>query len=183
MGDAHVGKSDLCCRLTSRNLSPEYVTTIGVDYMVLRDYKKKTKVKFWDLSGDPRFNMITKMYIPGVDIILLVYDVSERHSLLNVIELYKEYILTGIIREDQNIIVVGNKIDKMCIDSCEKDGVNFSRDINAYHTLTSAKLDLGITNLNKKIVDTLIVITPPITPTSHAVENVVENKKNKCIIL
>ena len=56
--------------------------TIGVDYAIKTiNYKNnEIKIEFWDTSGQERFKSIINLYYKGVDLVFLVFDISDVDS-------------------------------------------------------------------------------------------------------
>lgn len=86
IGDSGVGKSCLLLRFADDSFSSAYITTIGIDFKIKTSMVdgKKVKMQVWDTAGQERFRTITAAYYRGAAGILLVYDVTERESFMNV---------------------------------------------------------------------------------------------------
>ena len=61
--------------------------TIGVDFKVnyLQQNGQKIKVRIWDSAGQCRYRSVISTYFRGSHGIVLVYDLAERPSFLNLI--------------------------------------------------------------------------------------------------
>ena len=86
IGDSAVGKSCLLLRYSDDQFSSSFITTIGIDFKIksVEVDGKKIKLQIWDTAGQERFRTITQAYYRGAMGILLVYDVSNEQSFLNV---------------------------------------------------------------------------------------------------
>jgi len=64
-GNSGSGKSSLLQQYTEKHFSPEFVSTIGVDFRFkthfLRD-GKRAKLQVWDTAGQERFRTIVASY-------------------------------------------------------------------------------------------------------------------------
>eukprot|EP00002_Diphylleia_rotans_P027353 TRINITY_DN5481_c0_g1_i1.p1 TRINITY_DN5481_c0_g1~~TRINITY_DN5481_c0_g1_i1.p1 ORF type:complete len:203 (+),score=29.90 TRINITY_DN5481_c0_g1_i1:82-690(+) len=82
IGDSGVGKSSLLMRFCEDTFSPNFITTIGIDFKIRNvDMDgKRIKLQIWDTAGQERFRTITTAYYRGAMGIMLVYDVSEEKS-------------------------------------------------------------------------------------------------------
>ena len=74
------------------NISKDYKTTIGVDFMVVKKKfnDKIYKFQIWDTAGLERFQTITKTYYKGANIILIFYDALDKSSFEKAKILFKE---------------------------------------------------------------------------------------------
>ena len=66
VGDSGVGKSALLLRLSDDKFTPNYVTTIGIDYRtkIVDLDTKKIKLQIWDTAGQERFKYVARqMYL------------------------------------------------------------------------------------------------------------------------
>ena len=86
IGDSSVGKSSILLRFSDNEFTSSYISTIGVDFKVrtLDVGGKIVKLQIWDTAGQERFRTITTTYYRGSNGIIIVYDVSNRDSFLNV---------------------------------------------------------------------------------------------------
>lgn len=116
IGDSGVGKSWLLLRWTQGDKiklhkKDKPTQTIGVDFgmknIMLNGHRMKIKV--WDTAGQERFRTITTSYYRNAQGILLVYDISNRESFLNVRHWIAEIELHT--RGHIAIILIGNKCD------------------------------------------------------------------------
>merc|ERR1719229_134759 len=111
IGDSGVGKSAVILKWAEDVFSPNFLTTIGIDYkmksIVLED-GRKCKVQIWDTAGQERFRNITNAYYRGANGIILVYDVTDEHSFMNI-----RFWINQIEKHtnDPMIILLGNKCD------------------------------------------------------------------------
>eukprot|EP00483_Globobulimina_turgida_P000465 UN00465 len=70
VGDSGVGKSALILRYIEDSFSPNFLTTIGIDFKIKfmtldDDAQTKCKVSVWDTAGQERFRNITSAYYRG----------------------------------------------------------------------------------------------------------------------
>ena len=94
IGESRLGKTNLI----SRYVNNQYRE--GEDVTLENDIKEydfdfsggKIRIKLWDTPGQERFHCLTRQYIIGVDIIIMVYSVDNRRSF----EEIKEYWLPTV---------------------------------------------------------------------------------------
>jgi Ras-related protein Rab-8A len=106
-----VGKSCLLLRYSDDSFTSSFITTIGIDFKIksiLID-DSKVKLQIWDTAGQERFRTITTAYYRGAMGILLVYDVSDENSFVNVRNWMRQ--IDQNAAENVNRILIGNKAD------------------------------------------------------------------------
>lgn len=111
VGDEGVGKSSMMMRYTDDQYTEGNRPTIGIDFKVktLTMNDRIYKVQIWDTAGHERFRAITPAYLRGAMGIILVYDVSDINSFVN---LERWFNTIGCYAPDNAIMVlVGNKKD------------------------------------------------------------------------
>ncbi|GMH67044.1 hypothetical protein TL16_g04576 [Triparma laevis f. inornata] len=111
IGDSGVGKSCLLLRFADSTFTSAYITTIGIDFKIknVEVGGKRVKLQVWDTAGQERFRTITKAYYKGAQGILMVFDVSNEDSFVNVtnwMEQIKDNASLGV-----KIILLANKVD------------------------------------------------------------------------
>jgi small GTP-binding protein len=127
-GDASIGKTSMLNQFCDNSFDANYLTTIGVDFKFKTldiDYNnvnKKIKIQIWDTAGQERFRSITKSYFRGANVILIVFDLTNRESFENV-KLWYDSVIDNTYGEKNHIYLVGNKND------LEKDIVINNNDI------------------------------------------------------
>ena len=111
-----MGKSCLLLRFANDSFTAAYITTIGIDFKIknLTIDNQKIKLQVWDTAGQERFRTITTAYYRGAGGILLVYDVTEEESFLDVGN-WMEQIDTHASPKVKRILVA-NKADKDEVD-------------------------------------------------------------------
>ena len=111
VGNTYTGKTSLVNTFINNTISYPYQSTIGVEFnsKIMKVDDKFVKVLIWDTAGLERFRSITKSYYKRSSIALIVYDISDRDSFLNLEYWYHE--LTKNCNENITIVIVGNKTD------------------------------------------------------------------------
>eukprot|EP01083_Nonionella_stella_P097287 273446_1 len=111
IGDSGVGKSCLLLRFSDDSFSTNFITTIGIDFKLktVEVDGKRIKLQIWDTAGQERFRTITTAYYRGAMGILLVYDITDEQSFLNI----RNWMKNIEQHATQNVqkILIGNKCD------------------------------------------------------------------------
>lgn len=150
IGDSGVGKSSILLQFVEEKFTNSIHSTIGVDYKTkyLDISNKIVKFLLWDTTGQERFNSITKTYYRNAQVILYVFDITDRQTWNNIIKWNKES--SQIIPTDCIKILIGNKLD-LSLDSnikreVEKDEAHNFIKLNGFYTYieTSAKTNTKI---------------------------------------
>jgi len=112
IGDARVGKTSYCLRLTHDQFVHEECNTIGVEFStsVFNIGGNTIKCQFWDTAGCERFRAITRSYYRGVTAAIMVFDLSNIESFKS-LEKWKKELLNNA-EDDLHVLVVGTKTDK-----------------------------------------------------------------------
>ena len=111
IGDSGVGKSCLLLRYSDDSFTSSFITTIGIDFKIktIMCGDAKVKLQIWDTAGQERFRTITTAYYRGAMGILLVYDVSDETSFVNVRNWMRQ--IDQNAAENVNRVLIGNKCD------------------------------------------------------------------------
>ena len=87
LGDGEVGKTSILSMFTERRFNPKHLTTLGLD-SIKTEFKvegqKPIPVVIWDTAGQERFRTITYGFYKNAHGVIIVYDISNRHSFDNV---------------------------------------------------------------------------------------------------
>ncbi|KAG0459155.1 hypothetical protein HPP92_022283 [Vanilla planifolia] len=141
IGDSGVGKSSLLVSFISSHidgLSP----TIGVDFKIkhLIVGGKRLKLTIWDTAGQEKFRTLTSSYFRNAQGIILVYDVTQRETFTNIVEVWVKELELYSTNQDCIKVLVGNKVDKESERVItEEEGIAFAQDYGCYFLECSAK--------------------------------------------
>ena len=149
VGDCGVGKSSMILRYHYNEFEPNYISTIGIDFEIRTICVKDQicKLQLWDTAGQDKFRSMTTQYYRNAHGIILVYDVSNEESFLNISHWICQCEKYSSFKQCQ-FFLVGNKCD------CDKDkrvvskarGLFIAKENNMRFYECSAKED---TNINK----------------------------------
>ncbi|KAJ7547321.1 hypothetical protein O6H91_08G080100 [Diphasiastrum complanatum] len=148
IGDSGVGKSCLLLRFSDDSFSTSFITTIGVDFKIrtVELDGKRVKLQVWDTAGQERFRTITNAYYRGANGIILVYDVTDESSFVNIRNWIKN--IEQHAEENVNKILLGNKADmdesKRAVSTAR--GQALAKDFGLKFFETSAKTSQNVEN-------------------------------------
>lgn len=118
VGDMNVGKTFLLSRYIKGQIPKNTGPTIGVEFAtktVPLDSGGTVKAQIWDTAGQERYRAITTAHYRRAVGALLVYDVTQERTFLNVKRWMEE--LKDHAEPDIVIMLVGNKTDLVDVNS------------------------------------------------------------------
>ena len=141
LGEGGVGKTSLInVYLDKRFNLSEKPTSEG--YLSLKKIKinnKELNINLWDTVGQERFRSVTKKFIRGSNIIIFVFDITNRASFLE-LKFWVNNVYQELAKEEVIFGVIGNKIDlfdKSEIETTEAE--EYAKKIGALFIEASAK--------------------------------------------
>ncbi|CAG9319638.1 Rab2_1 [Blepharisma stoltei] len=111
IGDSGVGKSCFMLQFTDRRFKNNHDLTIGVEFgsRTIKVNDVSVKLQMWDTAGQESFKSITRSYYRGAIGALLLFDICNRQSFINLNKWLAETQTNG--NPDIVITLVGNKTD------------------------------------------------------------------------
>ena len=111
LGDQYVGKSSILNRFYQDKFEEDYQATIGLDFHSKNVNVNGTTVRLllYDTAGQEKFKSLIPMYIRDANIIIVVYDITNKDSFVHTEHWVNE--TKDLKREDAIFILVGNKLD------------------------------------------------------------------------
>ena len=158
------------------------MSTVGFDlkFKTIKINNEEIKVMIFDSAGQERFRSLASNYIKKANGILLVYDISDKNTFLNI-----ENWMTNIKEESSDtipIILIGNKCD---LDEQRKiqkeEGEQFANNNNLKFFETSCKDGDNVENcfieLTKQIIERKK--EKQFNPNTQKLVNIKDKKKEK----
>ena len=111
IGDSGVGKTNLVQRFINDTFTKDTKATVGVEFMT-KNYlinDKICKIEIWDTAGQERYKSIAAAYYKGAKGALIVYDVTDERTFVNIDKWYNE--IKEKSSKDINVMLIGNKTD------------------------------------------------------------------------
>ncbi len=145
IGDSGVGKSCLLLRFADETYTESFISTIGVDLKIKTvDLDGKVvKLQIWDTAGQERFRTITSSYYRGAHGIIVVYDITNSDTVVNVKQWLHE--IDRYAAENVDILLVGNKSDATTKREVTfEQGASFAEAAGYSFLETSAKTSINV---------------------------------------
>lgn len=112
VGDSSVGKTAIFQRVESGTFDDKNIPTIGGAYNLINvetPSGRSVEVGLWDTAGQERFRTLVPTYFQRADIIIFVYDVTNRDSFTN-IKIWLDIAMEKA-PETVKFLLIGNKSD------------------------------------------------------------------------
>ena len=111
LGAEKVGKSSIINRLYNNSFEEDYQPTIGLDFQAKKVIikNKKFSLLLYDTGGQHKFKDIIPIYINGSQVIIFVYDISNKDSFIYIENWYND--IKDLFPKDAILILIGNKTD------------------------------------------------------------------------
>ena len=166
LGESGVGKTSIISRYYMNTFDPEQPSTLGTTFITKKIVKKKIEynLNIWDTTGQEKYHSVTKLFVHGANIAILVYAIDQIET-LNKLDYWIQTIKDNC---DNNVIlsIVGNKYDLNYDDDnddkkkkivSDEEGETYAKENNAIFKLISAKSDKkGIDSLFDNLLDEYI---------------------------
>ena len=113
-------------------------------------------INIWDTAGQEKYRSMTKIFLKGAKIVIIVYDITKRKTFEEVNYWVKS--AEEILGKNITLGLIGNKIDLIeAQEISRKEGEKLAKEIGALFSETSAKVDpKGFKDYVTKIVEFFI---------------------------
>ena len=148
LGDQSVGKSSILNRFLNDTFTEDYQATIGLDFQSknVQIENQDIHLLLYDTAGQEKFRSLIPMYTRDANIILLVYDITNRDSFNHLPDWLKD--LTNINVDEVIFAIVANKIDlNSKREVTPEEGQKFADEHNFVFQEISAKTGTGFSDL------------------------------------
>ena len=159
IGEQATGKTSLTKNFLGeiKNEEIPYVATIGYDffYKTIQRNNKNIKLQIWDTAGQERYQSLTASYLRGIHGYIIVFDVCDKNTFKQVenwIHIYRDFNQF----KNQNIVLVGNKIDKDNREIDFEEVKNFVNSNKLNYFETSAVTGKNVNESFECIVDNIL---------------------------
>ena len=154
IGESSVGKTSIICQFMDKIFQEDLQSTVGGTFnskLIKCSNNKTLKFEIWDTAGQERYRCVTKMFYKDANVVVLVYDITNKMSF----EELKNYWIEQVLESSpKNIMLVlaANKsdlIEKEQVD--EEEARKYAKTINASFLTVSAKDSVSVGELFKEI--------------------------------
>ena len=157
LGNSSVGKTSILERFVSKKFSEFQRCTINVECKkksILLGPTTSALLSIWDTAGEEKFRALTKNYYRDAQGILLLYDINDRKTFLDlnkwIIDIYEI-----CKKEEISIILVGNKID-LERNVKEDEIIQFAEKYDFQQFEVSAKNGINIDLIFEKLAEEMV---------------------------
>ena len=157
VGDQNTGKSCILNRYANNIFEENYQATIGLDFQtkIVTINNQDVHLTLYDTAGQEKFRSLIPMYIREAQIILIVYDVTNKESFESIPKWFTD--ILNVKNDEAVFVLIGNKIDltdnrKVTYD----EGKKLANEKNIIFEELSAKNGTNFNELfNNKIYDAI----------------------------
>ena len=183
IGESGVGKKEFLLRFTDDSFIDNNLITIGIDFKikVINIENKLIKLQIWDTAGQERFRTITKTYYKGSHGIILIYDVTDKNSLINIRNWNKQ--IEENASKDICKVLVGNKCEDPDRVVTEEEGKRLANEINAIFFETFVRTNKNVYEVFYSLTAEILKMNAGKTPSDNIILSKInkrENKNKKC---
>ena len=148
LGDQGVGKSCILNRFLNDTFIEDYQATIGLDFQSknVRIENQAIHLLLYDTAGQEKFRSLIPMYTRDANIILLVYDISNKDTFNHLPDWIRD--LTNVNINEIIFVIVANKIDLNSQRAVTlEEGQKFAEEHDFLFQEISAKTGIGSSEL------------------------------------
>ena len=182
LGDSMVGKTAICNTFMNIEFNDNNLSTIGMEKLesqMTLNNGEEIKLIIWDTAGQERFRSIALKSIKTAQGVVIVFDLTQKRTFLNVVNWLKE------INEKLNnvcIVLFGNKcdIDENKWEVSKDEVMKFVEKNGLTYFETSAKEDINIKEGFKNVVNAAYEKYEGTTSGIQLDKNIETKKKSKC---
>ena len=143
LGDVGVGKTNIISRYISGDFNQSLNPTVGSSFGEKKIKKEGVTylLKVWDTVGQERYNSITKLFVQGSHIIILVYSIDNLQSFQK-LDFWLTFIKENLKDGKYILALIANKRDLFENELVTKEeGEKYAEQMDAKFALLSAKYD------------------------------------------
>jgi Ras-related protein Rab-6A len=148
LGDQGVGKSCILNRFLNDTFIEDYQATIGLDFQSknVQIENQDIHLLLYDTAGQEKFRSLIPMYTRDANIILLVYDISNKDTFNHLPDWIRD--LTNVNIKEVIFVIVANKIDLNAQRAVTlEEGQKFAEEHDFLFQEISAKTGVGFSEL------------------------------------
>ena len=153
IGESGVGKTCIMAQFISNKFDPNTITSATAQFFIknIEIDGKILTFHFWDTAGQEKFRSLAKIFYKDAHVVILVYSITNSDSF----KIMKDYWYDQVVtygKKDVIYAIAANKSDSYEERQVSDDeGEEFAKKIGAIFVSTSAKNDVGISELFDEI--------------------------------
>ena len=111
VGNQGTGKSSILNRFVNETFDENYQATIGLDFHSknITIHDQDVRLIIYDTAGQEKFRSLIPMYIREAQIILFIYDISDKDSFDSIPKWIQQ--VNDVINKEVVFVLIGNKLD------------------------------------------------------------------------
>ena len=111
VGNQGTGKSSILNRFVNETFEENYQATIGLDFHSknITIHDQDVRLIIYDTAGQEKFRSLIPMYIREAQIILFIYDISDKDSFDSIPKWIQQ--VNDVINKEVVFVLIGNKLD------------------------------------------------------------------------
>ena len=111
VGNQGTGKSSILNRFVNETFDENYQATIGLDFHSknITIHDQDVRLIIYDTAGQEKFRSLIPMYIREAQIILFIYDISDKESFDSIPKWVQQ--VNDVINREVVFVLIGNKLD------------------------------------------------------------------------
>jgi small GTP-binding protein len=146
LGESKVGKTSLINSFLNKNFLENTLSTLEYSFVnkIINIDQNYYEIHLWDTAGQERYRSLSKIYIKGAQIVIFVYDITDKKS-FSELPFWVKYV-EDLIGKDIVKGVAANKADLLFEDDIKVDNLvdkkeakEYANQIGATFQETSAK--------------------------------------------
>ena len=112
VGNSDVGKSSIISQYVNKEISDTHLSTITNEKLkkIVKIKDKELELDIWDTVGQENFRSVNKIFMKKAEIVLLVYDITNRKS-FDELEFWYDQIIENCSDSIVVIAIAANKSD------------------------------------------------------------------------
>ena len=158
LGPQGAGKTSLVVRFMYDSFDPNYMGTIGIDFMshVSMVEGVPVRMQIWDTAGQERFRALVPTYIRGSQAVFMVYDVTREPPEVEA-EIKRWHNMVNMEGDSPCIALIANKMDRDDIRKIDTSlGRKWAEEFGAEYFETSAKTGHNVAAMFRRVAEKLI---------------------------
>lgn len=151
LGSSGVGKTCIVTRLLNKDFDQYSGSTMGASFTVKKYNINSDQIRLdiWDTAGQERFNALIKMYYRNVDLVIVVFDITNKDSFIRAQNLIKEVKAC----ENPEFILLGNKFDLDCRQVTNEEAQSYADNNDVKFIEISAKSSYNLDKFDEAIIE------------------------------